>query len=1122
MSKKKLAVINSELNKEQIKAVETDGEVIVSASAGSGKTRTLIHRILAEIARGTSLRMILVLAYNNAAGEELRERLSNALYYQLMEGGKYEKEFRQAIEDMPFANIGTAHSFCASTIRQNFDSLDISPTFEILSEDAEEILMNNALDNVFEQYLREQDPVFLEFGDIFSFSRGDDDFRDTIKRLYEIIDIRPDRTSFYKTVADCYSKKPFTSPFAKVIKKIYVDSLLKIKEQVAICQNNINFLGKNADYQDILDVYGDILIYINTCKHSNLKNILEATKGLDKLTTRSNREKDEMRTQLKIVISDFKDLVDKFLASMADSDYFDVGQKQNKIYINKLLEIVNKFEIEFKALKDQMNVLTYNDLEHKMVELLNIKEDEIKAEFDAIFVDEYQDTNPTREYIFSHLINDTAFFVGDVKQSIYEFNLADPKLFLERQKKYAKNKKAIQFRKNYRSCEDILNFVNDVFTSIMTKKTADIDYKKGHDFKTKSKKLGDSAQLHFFLEPQEVNSTEKVDVYSIVNHQQKEKYESAAETEGRFIADTILDYIGKKKKDGSEYRFEDFAILFRKRTAATKILSVLRSRNIPLDIGSFNDSESKPENDLIAMLAVIDNPRQDIMLVSFMQSILGGYSKDELLEIEQFRGSLTTNYYDALLAMKDLDTPLALKVQKTLDTIDNFRLRASFKTVSELLRDIISEFAYDAYLMQRGDSDVAEIEAYITAVESIEENNSLSKFMSVYGKRKSSEDKGGTFGGNRVRVSTYHGFKGLEVPIVFLPELQKANSSTKTSPVSAYGNGYLAMDYYDSANKQTHKTISRYAIELLTKQAEEKSEMRLLYVALTRAQEKMYLLANIGTYKKLSEFAKNAQYSWKTNMLDYIEEAIYNGSLNLTADYNMFKHEELVEKNVGKASTFVAPQGDEKIEDIIRKAESYVYPYEESTKLSSSYSVTALNTGFEEESSTASIYQYASKAGTLYHKVMENINFNARSIKDINKELDRMVEGGIIEKANRTLIDVHNLYRVMNSKTIKEACKGRCMREYKFTMYTPANTVIDGATTDDKVLVQGMLDMVYELNGELTLVDYKLSSKTGEELKNNYKKQLYLYKKAFESAFKRKIDHLGILSLITGEYTNID
>ena len=153
MSKKKLAVINSELNKEQIKAVETDGEVIVSASAGSGKTRTLIHRILAEIARGTSLRRILVLAYNNAAGEELRERLSNALYYQLMEGGKYEKEFRQAIEDMPFANIGTAHSFCASTIRQNFDSLDISPTFEILSEDAEEILMNNALDNVFEQYL---------------------------------------------------------------------------------------------------------------------------------------------------------------------------------------------------------------------------------------------------------------------------------------------------------------------------------------------------------------------------------------------------------------------------------------------------------------------------------------------------------------------------------------------------------------------------------------------------------------------------------------------------------------------------------------------------------------------------------------------------------------------------------------------------------------------------------------------------------------------------------------------------------------------------------------------------------------------------------------------------------
>ena len=1126
---------------EQVDAIQADGEVIVSASAGSGKTTTLIHRIIAEIARGTSIKKILVLAYNNAAGEELRDRLANELYKQLLLGDEKESLFRQAIEDLPFANIGTTHSFCSQIIRQNFETLDISPSFEILSDDTADILINAALDAVFEQYLAEQDEVFLEFGDIFSFSRSDSELREIVTRLYSIIDIRPDRDLFFKTVKESYSKDVYNCAFAEIIKQFYLDSLYVIKKQITYWQGIISMYHLENSYENYLRVFQNILLYISNCEASNLKNIItdmDVKKvGLNLGSTKKGANIDTSYVEdLKKVIAEFRTVFGDFKPVItANMAIYEEGHKQGKIYIDKLLEIVERFEYEYKALKNQKNVLTYNDLEHKMIELLNIKGEEIKKDYDVICVDEYQDVNPTQEYIYSHLTNGITFFVGDVKQSIYEFRLADPNIFLAREREYAKNGKAFQFHKNYRSNDEILYFVNSVFSSIMTKETADIDYAEGHDFITTAKEFGKDVQIHFFVEPSEGNPSEKTDVYSIENHQQKDKYESADEMEARFIANTIYSLIGtprplteEQKKNEKEinynYRFEHFAILFRKRSAAVKIIKALRSFNIPLDIGSFNDAESKPETELIAMLSVIDNPRQDVALVSYLQSILGGYNKNELLEIEKYReNKYTTNYYDAMLAMSKEKGPLAEKVNKTIKTIEEFRLRASFKTVAELLRDIISEFAYDAYLMQKGDSDIAEIEAYITAIESIEENSSLAKFMSVYGKRKNSEDKGGTFGGNRVRLSTYHSFKGLEVPVVFLPALEKDNYYKDLPKVTSFGNGLLAIDYYDSENKKIYKSLERIAVEWLIKRAAEKSEMRLFYVALTRAKEKMYLLSATKKVEELAKFGSARSYDWRKTMIQYIEDAKFNGSLNLIEDKNFFIHTELIEKDSQKIAKLVVPLKDDSVEKIIRESEKYAYPFEEATELSSSYSVSALNTALDsEESNMPSIYEHATKAGTLNHKVMEYIDFNATTKEDIEKEIDNLVAQGHIEESDKSLINVDNLVKVMNSTAIREAANGKEKREVKFTMYVPANEVKDGVTSEDKVLVQGVIDLLFESNGETTLIDYKLTRKAGEVLKNTYKKQLYLYKKAFESAFKKKIDHLGILSLITGEYTSLN
>ncbi|MDE6060888.1 MAG: UvrD-helicase domain-containing protein, partial [Clostridia bacterium] len=379
---------------------------------------------------------------------------------------------------------------------------------------------------------------------------------------------------------------------------------------------------------------------------------------------------------------------------------------QNALYVYKLLEITSRFDKELARLKRENNVLSFEDLQHLTVGLLK-DYSSLGSVYDAVFVDEYQDVNPTQEFIIQRLIKGECFMVGDVKQSIYGFRLADPKIFLARQERYKRGGgTAIDFNRNFRSARKILAFVNGVFNAVMTEKTADVDYKNTAAFELDGMPDGGRVEVHLFTDKR----SERIDakgLYDITNHVQAEEGVSASISEGKFIAREIKSLVGRAKGDGGYIGYGDIAILFRSRTrGAQQIIEVLRSEGIPVDESVFGKSASRPERELISMLRVLDNPRQDIPLAGFLLSFFGGYGEDELSLIAAQEGECLYDKVRSISCEADNENEnkrtLAGKLRNTLSMLDTYRIKASFKNVSELMSGIISDFCYDAYMTREG------------------------------------------------------------------------------------------------------------------------------------------------------------------------------------------------------------------------------------------------------------------------------------------------------------------------------------------------------------------------------------------------------------------------------------
>lgn len=1129
------------LTREQQLAVTSKGLVMVSASAGSGKTHTMLERIMHLIESGVGLDRMLILVYNEANASELREKIRQKLFEKVCETvGDTADMYRKQLDEIAFSTICTIHAFCRTAIRKNFEVIGINPDFDILDENTHKVYMSKAMDKVFAEYVEKADGVFLDMLSVFESKRSEDNIRDYIVKLFESMDVQYDLDKFVESIRSYYESPQKFDDI--IIGRIHstMKKICAVAEETLpqlIVDGQDTYIGRIQDiiallpYLESRDTVNLIRLYDDMCGET-IK--AKSVKGGDKKNT----------ARAKLCMDTAKEHLAIIKALYQDIEYKNIVFEQNKTFATKFLELTLRFKEILEDMKTKDNVMAFGDLEHGAVKLIKEGVD-IGADYDYVFVDEYQDVNGAQEYVISNLVKDEAFMVGDVKQSIYGFRLSDPEIFLARQRKYEDDNKngkgnaPIFFNENFRSDNQILQFVNGVFDYAMTKENTGVDYKTEGKFKDVAdvQRCEGRVEIHVF---QNEESAKRISekLYKLNEHDDVETMKSAEDHEGEYIASEIEKLMRTKRLTikGVErpLQYGDFALLFRKRNKdANTIINVLKKRGIPVDDGSFAKEEVPVETEFINMLSVIDNPRQDYALAGFMLSYLGGYTESELYAIVQ--NSHEGILYDKVVKYSKLDDALAQKIRSTLDNLNKYRVKGSYMSVKNLVEEMVTDTCYDAYLASKSKALANSFDAYIKGIS--EDDIILSKYLREY-KESDRKAKGRPEGGDKVQVSTFHSYKGLETPVVFLPNAGdvggKGGGNAKDLSVDA--NGCIAMSYFDmQERKKDGNTLSNKAVQMLIQEKEYKEEMRLLYVALTRAQKIMYITGTCGVGQKV-EFGQDSvqakfvveNFEREKSIFNYIFTAKDRGTLDFTPILHVRSgqiarpEDEKPFFEMGGKRT----QYDDELAREIEKVKTFEYPYDEETRLSMKYTVTQINNeGAKDITVTFPTYEddgednggvSVAEIGTAYHKVMEYIDFAIDNVEDVKSAIDQMVADGVLTREARDLVEDDKILTALMDPIIKESAGARCRHEQPFMIYVPAKEVLEGSNSTDKVLVQGVIDLLVE-GKKKYIVDFKYSSLKGEESKNKYKKQLYLYKMAYELSFGEKIDKVVLLSLKTGE-----
>ena len=797
---------------EQQSAIDKKGyNILVAAAAGSGKTAVLVERIIQKILKqNVDIDKLLVVTFTNAAASEMRERVLDAIYKKLDEEPENIILQRQ-INLLSKSNICTIHSFCLDVIKNNFFEIDISPNFRIASEEEIVLLKQEVLEDLFEKNYEEENKDFLKLIEAYSDYKGDESLKEIILKEYEFAQSAPFPDRWLKEKVEMFNpKNKEFKDFGKTIwGKILLDEL---KCELIDGKNNLKMiLNRMMNYVE-LDKFTSVI-----------SQDIEVLRGLENSINNSwdlafeyftnSFEFERWPTDKKVVMplkDEAKDVrlnvkdkikkeAEKILLYNSEDAYRDIFEMYEILV--SLEKLVIDFKDEFKKRKKEKNIVDFNDIEHYALKIL-VKQDEnlnlIQTEvakrymekFEEIAIDEYQDSNQVQEIILNSVSNGkNVFMVGDVKQSIYKFRRACPDLFINKYEIYDVNENDIGLKiklfNNFRSRKNILDVTNSVFESIMSKNLGDIDYNEGE-------------YLNLGAEFEEVeNGVGKSEVCIIdisetnENSEQEEGLQiTKEEIEGRFIAEKIYEMINRKlvikdKKQGLRtLKYKDIVILLRSTKNANIFEKELLKKNIPVFTdGGAEYLDTIEIQTIMNLLKVLDNPLEDIPLVSVLRSALFEFTDNEIIEMRLINKEKT--FWDSVKEASQYleDENLKGKVNLFLDKINSWKSKCDYMPLSELIWEIYVDTGFYNYvaLMPNGALRQANLKMLFERAKDYERTSfkGLFNFIRFIEKLKignSDLSSAKIIGENEdvVRIMSIHKSKGLEFPVVFL-----ANSNKK-------------------------------------------------------------------------------------------------------------------------------------------------------------------------------------------------------------------------------------------------------------------------------------------------------------------------------------------------------
>ncbi len=1237
---------------EQQQVIDTRGRnLLVSAAAGSGKTAVLVERIIQMVTdpeHPVDIDRLLVMTFTNAAAAEMRERIGDALEKRLEEYPG-DRNLERQTTLVNHAKITTIDSFCLHLLREHFNELDIDPGFRIGDEGELMLLQSDVMKELLEEYYGKNDARFFRFVDTYATGKADGGLEDYIMQVFKFSQSNPWPKEW---IANCRKELAFCDPESKTttqsIAEIAADFektawmkylVADVKRQADEFAEQLHEAIEVASEEDGPQAYlpmlsEDLLVMERLCAADSYAEIYKILSGplFGRLAAVRGKNVDPGKKELASGIRNrVKDAVKKMKELYIPGDiehiFSDLAAAREPVAM--LLELAEEFSDRYQKAKADKNLVDFSDLEHFALEILTGGSenhapgpvaDELSRYYEEILVDEYQDSNEVQETLIRAISRErfgtpNVFMVGDVKQSIYKFRLAKPELFLEKYETYQKDSETyqkIELHKNFRSRPEVLDSINDVFYSIMTKPLGNIRYT-------------DETALYPGAEYPENSADTSTEVFLLNTGEELlaamdddlADY-TAKEAEARLIAAKIKEYThpetgmkiwNRKTGQYEPLKKKDIVILLRSLSGwSEEFLSVLSAEGIPAfaesRTGYFNAVEVET---VLNMLAAIDNPMQDIPLVGVLKSPIGNLTDRELAIImAQFKKQADkgqdVGFYGAVKwylhwmeeELSDgsgdgFESRLAIhhKLVSFWELLTQLRREAGYLPVHRLIYRIFELTGYYDYVsaMPAGKVRQANLNMLVEKAAAYERTSyqSLFDFIRYIEKlKKYNTDFGeaAKVGENEdtVRIMSIHKSKGLEFPVVFLAGAGKLfNRQDARGKILIDEELGIATDYFEPELKVKAPTLKKNILSRRSILESMGEELRVLYVAMTRAKEKLVITAGDKNLdSKLEKWGNLPESAFVGGGLPFTVLSSANSYLDwiLMAYKNRGQSMKISRVPIRELVAAEVKSREEKIGTsvmlhLLRETDgagadfgaylNYQYPYQADITLHAKMSVSELKHqgqfADDEESDFLPTVPYFMRGaehekeadmepenkndageievpkgvkalnggtyrGTAYHSVLELIDFQAvRERKDVYRELQRLRENRLMDVRALNLVWGDKIWTFFTSK-IAERMKladanGLLRKESQFVMGIPARDM-DEADSDEPVLIQGIIDAWFEEDGELVIVDYKTDQiEEGEEqtLLDRYQIQMVYYAQALQQITQKKVKEAVIYSL---------
>lgn len=1143
------------------------GSVLVSAAAGSGKTAVLVERVIRRLTdkdNPCSAEDLLIVTFTRAATAQMREKIGAAILKRLSEDPT-DRHLRRQYMLLPFAKICTIDSFCNDLVRENFHALGISPDYSLLDNETAVIMKNDVCEAMLERaYEEDLDGRFSELSDMMSSGSSDEDFAKLIIKMYDISTAYPFPDLWLDSLIGEYSQPDINkSRWGGIIKKYVCDMLdycvfssrdvmtamesdpIVADAYGAAVQNDINMYAElrekiNSDWDEALEAF-------KTVKYMSLGRVPKGYESETKNVVTTARKK-------------LKDLLKKVPGIMCvSSEEHADDMRLLRDPVTKLIELVKQFGREYSAEKDKMNSADFSDILHRALNLLAVSDGsggyiktdlarELSSHYVEILVDEYQDINEAQDMIFRAISADenNLFTVGDVKQSIYRFRQAMPEIFLRRRStthsfESGEYPMGITLGSNFRSRVGVTSCVNYIFRQLMSTEAGELEY-------------DDSEALNAAAKYPE-RDTPDCELHVVTDKGNRaDTLEAQARYVARYIDRTVREGKMLVTKGGALHpaSYGDFCILLRTaKNVSSVYANALSERGIPVfspETGGF--FEAAEISFILSLLRVLDNPVQDIPLAAVMLSPLFGFSAGELADIrasakERLEAGETEPLYRSVAVSADGGSKKAAAFLKKIESLRRLSLTLS---AGELVRRVCEETGFDAIVgaMPDGERRRLNVGLLCDYAEKYEAagNLGLSGFIRFIDKVARTSGDLATAArpsenADIVRIMTVHQSKGLEFPICILADMQHAfNERDNTESVLISSSAGLGMKRRTEDGISVYDTASRRAAVITSERMGRSEEMRVLYVALTRAKENLVMVTSVPNPEKgLAKVAVECGIGERANPFAVLRMNNFS-DLVLAALMRHPAADELRKLSGVDVPIFLSEKDRFKLKVVVSDSESFmtesaneqkiaakpVFFNEVQARLDYSDPRSVLSSvpakraasdgserGINREYFASSRPAFMSSGGltpaqrgTATHKFMQFSDYSAARA-NIESELARLVDGGFLSEDEGKAVNIGAAKRFFMSPLAERIfASDNVMREKKFAALFPAKFFypeLTGEAAEEKIVVQGIADCVFVEDGELVIVDYKTDTGVdAEALLDRYSAQLEIYREALSQA----------------------